>query len=263
MKLHLMYFSDASSSQAVSEADSENSNIAAEVSGEETQKKLTSEEEFEELIRGKFADAFNKRTKGIIDKRLGKLKGFEETVQVCAPLFESLSEKFPHIDKNDIGSLVGAYLEGEKSRADAEKQQKEKSELFSAAEEHIKKMAAKELSETLSRESSKLKEIYPSFDLQREYASSPELRSLLAAGVGLKRAFETVNLEKIMGSALRYAVTRAEKNAADALKNPTRVAESSLADRASSVKRTDVKNLTESEIMKILSEVSKGAKIIF
>lgn len=261
MELDLMFFSDGAENSSETAEFSENV-INAEVN-EGAEKETSPDEEFEELIKGKYADAFNKRTKSIIDKRFRKMKGFEETVLVCAPLLESISGDFPDIDKNDTKGLVDAFLEKKLRLTEAENRKKENSVLLKKAEEHIKKRAAEKVKEVLIEESKKLKEIYPSFDLQREYSSSPELRSLLAAGVGLRRAFETVNLEKIMGSALRYAVMKAEKNTADAMKNSARVTETSLAGRASSVKRTDVKNLTEKEIMKIISEVSKGAKITF
>lgn len=260
MELQLMFFSEApvNSSETAQFGESEE-NAESEAASEET----SPDEEFEELIRGKYSDAFNKRTKSIIDKRLRKMKGFEETVQVLTPLLESISADFPDIDKNDTKGLINAFLEKKSLQTQAENRKKENSVLFSKAEELVKKRAAEKVKAVLLEESEKLKEIYPSFDLNREYASSPELRSLLAAGVGLRRAFETVNLEKIMGTALRYAVMKAEKNTADAMKGSSRVSEASLQSGASSVKRTDVKNLTEKEIMRIISEVSKGAKISF
>ncbi|MBR3767926.1 MAG: hypothetical protein IKL10_06780 [Clostridia bacterium] len=257
MDMNLLHFSEGEG------VTSENTAIAEE--GQAAENEDTSpDEEFNELIKGKYADAFKKRTQSIIDKRFSKMKGYEKTALVCAPLIESLQSKFPDIEKADTEALVRAYLESEKNESKAEKTESEKpSPVLQAAQEHLKKRAAHALSLHLSEEEKKLREIYPSFDLQREYASSPELRSLLASGVGLRRAFETVNLEKIMGSALRYAVMKAGKSTADAMKAPGRVTENSLSDRASSIRRTDVKNLTEKEIMKIISEVSKGAKITF
>ena len=180
------------------------------------------DEEFEELIRGKYADAFNKRTKGIIDKRLRKFKDLEENAGVLSPLLESISADFPHIEKTDTRALVQAFLERKASLAQAENRKKENSALFIKAEEYIKQKAALRLKDVLLEESEKLRAIYPSFDLHREYASSPEFRSLLGAGVDLRRAFEAVNLEKIMGSAMRYAVMKAQKNTADAIKSTNR-----------------------------------------
>ena len=224
---------------------------------------LSSEEEFEELIKGKYADAFSKRTKGIIDKRFAKYKGYEKTALACTPLLEKMRGSFPDIDENDTEGLVNAFLmslENENKQASSDE---ESSELYKKAHSLARERAAEKAAAYLIEESERLRKVYPSFDLRREYSSSPELRQLLHAGVSLRRAFETVNLENIMGSVLRFAVMRAGKQAADSMKNPARTAENSLSDRASSASRTDVKNLTEKDIMRIMSQVSKGAKITF
>lgn len=218
-----------------------------------------SDEEFEELIKGKFKDAFRKRTQGIIEKRLGKYKSCENTIRVCAPLFERIAADFPHIAPEDTEGLVRAFLQ----REDETKKTDGQRVLLENVEEKLSLRAAERLRDRLAAESEGLKEIYPSFDLTREISSSPELTRLLAAGIPLRRAYECVNLDKIMGSALRYAVSRTAGNTAEALRSRTRIQENSLSDRASSVKRTDVKSLTERDIMRIISEVGKGAKITF
>lgn len=223
---------------------------------------LTAEEEFENLIKGKYSDAFKKRTQGIIDRRFAKMKGYENTAKVCLPLIERLAETYPHIDKNDTEALVQSFL-SEKKKSDAEN---EKQEAFGAVSEKIEKAlaekAAQKLSLYLREEADKLREIYPGFELSRELSSSPEMRRLLLSGVGLRRAYETVNLEKILASSMRYAAIKAGKSAADSVRS-SRVQENSLSGNAASVGRTDVKSLTEKDIMRILSEVSRGAKISF
>ncbi len=218
-----------------------------------------SDEEFEELISGKYREAFRKRTQGIIDRRFGKMKSYENTLRVCAPLFERISKDFPDIAPADTERLVNAFLERDKEALKAQGHR----EFMQGVEEKLKLRAAGELRDRLLRESEEMREIYPSFDLAGEISSSPELQRLLCAGVSLRRAYECVNLEKIMGSALRYAVSRTAGNTAEAMRSRTRIQENSLSDRASSVKRTDVKNLTERDIMRIISEVGKGAKITF
>lgn len=226
------------------------------------------EAEFEELIKGKYARAFSKRTQGIIDKRFAKFKGYERTAKACEPLLEMIGGKFPDIDASDHGKLVEAFLGSaygneEDKAATAEKTEKEPSPLLRAARVMLEKKAAREVAEYFDKEQEKLREIYPSFSLEKELSESEDFRRLLNSGVSLRRAFETVNLEKIMGQALKYAAMSAGKKTADAIKNSVRVSENPLRDTASSVQKTDVNSLTEKEIMKILSQVSKGAKITF
>lgn len=233
----------------------------------------TDDEAFEELIRGRYADAFRKRTQGIIDKRLRKMKAYEKTANACEPLLKKIGEQYPAIDGSDAAGLVAAFL-GDNGKAagneavnasevkTAENTDDNES-VVSAARRLLEQRAQENLSRYLNEEQIKLREIYPSFSLEEELRNSPEFRHLLSAGVSLRRAFETVNLEKIMGSALRYAVMSAGKKTAETMRNSKRVAENSLQNSASSVMHTDVNSLTGKDIMRILSEVSKGAKISF
>ena len=113
------------------------------------------------------------------------------------------------------------------------------------------------------KEAEEMKDTYPSFDLGKELKNG-DFRALLGAGVPLRRAYEAVNLEKILGAAMRYAAVNAGRKAAENLAKQTmRPQENGVLDRASSVKRTDVGSLTEKDIIRILGEVSRGAKISF
>lgn len=258
----LIFSSDAVSSENGSEAfDAQIEASEEALSEEKASEQDKAEEEFEELIRGKYKDAFNKRTKGIIDRRLKNVRSAENTLKEIEPLLTRLSEMFPDIAGSDTAGLVKSFLESEKKMPKEEKT--EPSPLLIRAESILKERAAQRLSQRLSEEEKKLREIYPAFDLHSEYTSSPEFRRLLHSGVDVRRAFETVNLERIMGSALKYAVMKAGKSTADAMLTSKRASESSLKGQASSVTRTDVKSLTEREIMSIISAVGRGEKISF
>ena len=112
-------------------------------------------------------------------------------------------------------------------------------------------------------ESEALRSLYPGFDLKQE-VRDPAFAELLRAGVGVRRAYEAAHLEQILGTALRYAAVTAGKKTADSVRSQAgRVQENSVLDRASSLPHRDVNNLTKADILKILDEVSRGAKIKF
>ena len=109
-----------------------------------------------------------------------------------------------------------------------------------------------------------LKALYPGFELKKELRENGEFSRLLQAGVSVRRAYEAANLEKILGEALRYAAVTAGKKTAESLQaQQGRVQENSVLDRAASLERRDVNGLTEGDILKILDQVSRGAKIKF
>ncbi len=247
MNLFLQMFSDG---EAVTEAPV-------------TENESTTETEFEELIKGKYADAFSKRVQGIIDKRFSKMKAMEKSLEDFAPLKEHLEAQFPGINKDDTSALVSAFLEGKIPAVTEKTENKVPSAFIESAERLLKIKAAERVRDTLLRDSSELRRLYPSFDLKRELSSSPEMCRLITAGVPLRRAYEAVNMEKIMGSVLNFAVMRAKLQTAESIKRNTRIQENSLSDRAASRKHTDVNNLTEAEIRKIIQDVGNGARVTF
>lgn len=130
--------------------------------------------------------------------------------------------------------------------------------------EQIKAAETEEVLAAWRREETAAREIYPSFSMSSELLNEPLFGVLLKNGVGVRQAYECVHLKEIIGSAVRYAVAETGRRAAGAKNgSAARPGENSVLDRASSVTRTDVKNLTEKDIMRILSDVSKGAKISF
>ena len=182
-------------------------------------------------------------------------------------LLEKRGRRYPEEAKSGEDAVIAAFLnESEPSSADTKKEEKapeKKGDAVGFVRAYLREKAEREVKEYFRSEEEKLREIYPSFSFENELKTSPEFRQLIKSGVSPRRAFETVNLEKIMGQALKYAVMSTGKRTADIMKNSARVSENSLLDTASSVKRTDVNNLTEKEIRRIISEVGKGAKITF
>ncbi len=162
--------------------------------------------------------------------------------------------------------------EGEKTASEAPQNEEKSAEMTetellkavkAAFEENEKYSRVNEVLGEWKKDAEELKRIYPGFE-PADALKTPGMEQLLTAGVPLRRAFETLNLEKIIGSAMRYASLNAGKRTADALlRHGSRPQENGSLDRASTVKRTDVKSLTEKDIIKILGEVSRGAKISF
>lgn len=182
-------------------------------------------------------------------------------------LLEKLGKRYPEEAEAGEDALISAFLNDEEQsssqKREDEKVSEKKVDAVGFVRAYLREKAQREVKEYFRSEEEKLREIYPSFSFENELKSSPEFRQLIKSGVSPRRAFETVNLEKIMGQALKYAVMSTGKRTADIMKNSARVSENSLLDTASSVKRTDVNNLTEKEIRRIISEVGKGAKITF
>ena len=114
------------------------------------------------------------------------------------------------------------------------------------------------------REAAALRELYPGFSLQAELRENGEFSRLLQAGVGVRRAFEAAHFDEILVSAVREAALQAGRQAAQAaLRQRDRVQESPVSARAAVSAAPDVNSLTRGDILRILGEVSRGARITF
>ena len=132
-----------------------------------------------------------------------------------------------------------------------------------ALEGRIKMTAAENVKQQLLRDAEALRGVYPGFDLKRELTRSPEMRTLLGAGVPLRTAFEVTNLERIVGSAMEYAARLSARQTADSITAAPRTAENALSHRAASVRHRSVHSLSEKDIRDILSDVQNGMKVRF
>lgn len=131
-------------------------------------------------------------------------------------------------------------------------------------DESLKNAEAESVLASWRREEQATREIYPSFSMKNELLNESVFGTLLKSGVGVRRAYECVHLEEIIGSAIRYAVADiGRKTALNSSRTQSRPGENSVLDRAASVARTDVNSLTDRDIKRILAEVSRGAKISF
>lgn len=237
----------------------------AEGNGENTsQEELTAEEEFEALIKGKFSKEFARRTQSIIDRRFAKAKNDEKQLRELMPLLDEISKAYPDTEPDNIPSLIRAVRENKtppktKNIPDLSRLK----EMKTLLEE---KRAAAEKQQIISdweKQAQELKEIYPDFELSKAVLKE-DFAQLLKAGMSVRKAYEAANIESILGSAMHYAAAIAGKKTAQSIRSSSaRVQENSVLDRAASKKSTNVNLLTEKDIMNILDEVKKGAKVIF
>ena len=241
-----------SSEEAVCEPTESENGEAADASGE-----------FEALIKGKYRDEYHRRVQSVIDKRFSKMKAMEGALRSYEPLIEHISAAFPHIDRQNTGELISAFLERQEAPTAAADNGKSTSAFIKALEDRIKMTAAQSMRDGLLRDADALRSIYPSFDLSRELSSSPAMKRLVISGVPLRQAFEVTHLEQIMGTALRYAAMKASRDTADILQGSQRTMENSLSHRATATGHRNVNNLTEKDIREILTAVGNGEKVVF
>ena len=113
------------------------------------------------------------------------------------------------------------------------------------------------------QEGEQLKQIYPSFDLRTE-SKNPEFGQLLASGVSVKTAYEVIHKDELISGAMQFASREAEKRVANAvIAGQRRPTEGAASNRAPSLRKTDVSQLTRADREEIDRRVARGEKIRF
>lgn len=112
-------------------------------------------------------------------------------------------------------------------------------------------------------EAEKAKQVYPSFDLDREF-EDPVFRRLLSAGVPVISAYELIHRDEVNSLLIEKAVRQAEKRIASAVSSGNRVPdENGSRPSAAAVSTVDPRNLTKEERKSIREKVRRGESVYF
>lgn len=219
------------------------------------------DEEFEQLISGKFKEQFHRRTQEIIDKRFKETKLLEDYKNSVSENVNKLLEKYG-LEAGEEEKLFDALINS-KDEGDALT-----SEIATAndgaieAEERKKRLAGK--AKLWVEESKSLKELYPEFDLRNELKNNELFAQLLLAGAPLRASFETSHKDEILSGAMNYAATKAREQVVKNIETKgRRPLENGISSESAVVTSVDVNSLSSKDILKILKQVENGAHIKF
>ncbi len=258
------------------EKQDENTADSGELSKDGKNAEENSEKEFEELIKGKFKGAFQKRTQGIINERFKAGKETEEKLSLAldalAPLFDRYGIADGNIEalrdavKGDTGIFSKRALEKgmetEEYRdsfyADRERAQQETNEEFER-----KQRAAEELYQDWQKQATEIKKTYPAFKLQEAFKNE-KFRQMAMSGDTLIDAYRASHFDEITAGLVAAATKRAAKNAVDSMQgNVNRPPEGGMSSAPGAVTKKDVSRLSDADIFDIIKRVGRGEKITF
>ncbi len=216
------------------------------------------EDEFSELINGRFKEQFTKKTQAIIDKRFKETKELESFRDRVSPFIQKAMNKYG-LNPGEEEKLVD-YLEGTEENSFTE----------SVSEEEI---GERELSRAEKlrgrigswiRESNEIKETYPDFDLRNEIKENKLFSQLLLGGAPVKAAYETVHRDEILSGAMAYTAGKVREQVVRGIEaKGRRPVENGVSSESAVVTAVDVNSLTSQDILKILKQVENGANIKF
>lgn len=213
---------------------------------------VTAENEFAELINGKFKEQFTKKTQAIIDKRFKQTKELEDYKQRVSPAVQRLMEKYGFSPGEE--DKLSSALEAEQKNAVREEQKR-------TGFNHRK------LAEKVSgwvKQGEELKENFPDFDIRRELGENKVFGKLLMCGVPVKTAYEAIHKDEILSGAMAYTAGKVREQVVKGIEaKGRRPVENGVSSESAVVTSVDVNSLTSQDILKILKQVENGANVRF
>lgn len=206
------------------------------------------EEEFGKLIKGKYKDAYAKRTQSMINRRFREVKELENIRSLAA---DALGVE----DTTDaVTSALARSREHKEERGarDARAGRDVPREALGVVTEYERMMA----------EAAEVKKIYPSFDAARE-AENPLFAKLVADGVDMKSAYEALHHDSIVEGAMMLAARRVADAARRAQVQSPRPGEGASSPSPAVDPRLDVRSMSADDVRRILKRAEMGEKIRF
>lgn len=221
------------------------------------------EEEFSQLISGKFKDQFTKKTQAIIDRRFKQTKELEAYKSKISPVIGKLLQTYG-LQEGQEDMLFEAM-----SSVDTEKAPS--GEEVPTVEEAPVQQEAPSVQDVLKgkigswiKESEEFKQQVPQFDLRQELRGNPLFSKMLMSGVPLSVAYETVHRDEFLSGAMQYTAEAVRKQMAQSIEaKGRRPVENGISGESAVVATVDVNSLTSQDILKILKQVENGASISF
>lgn len=238
---------------------------------------------FENDIKGKYKEHFDKRVQNIINKRFKETKELEDRVKQAEqlnPVLDVLASKYG-VDVHDTEALVKAvqdddsYYEDEALKRgltvsqykQMQQLERENATYRKEREERQKNEEINAIYGRLNQQSEELRATYPSFNLEQELAGEQgkQFRDLLKVGVDVRTAYEVIHKDEIIGGAMQYTAQQvAQKTVNDIRARGNRPQENGNARKgAITIRKSDPSTLTRKDREEISRRVMRGERIVW
>ena len=240
--------------------------------------------EFEALIKGKYKQPFNDRTKDIIGKRMKNANDSTEKLGKLAPALEILCKHYG-CNPDDYEALVKAidaddkFLEDEAFENDVpvevqrrmREMQRENDRVRQSEAALLKEKAERERRDDFNKrmnarfeEGEALKQLYPNFDFDTEMQNQLFFDMMCIPGLSVRDAYETIHRDEIIPGLMAKAAQEAQQKLSNSIAaNGARPNENGTSSQGAALNGVDVSRLTPKEIDDINARVMRGERISF
>lgn len=283
LRMNLQLFAEGGA-----EGTGETGEVAASQTGENpaqgtepsSEAQAITEEQFKELMNGQFKSVVNKHTEGIVKNRLKGTKAQLARYEALNPTLELLAQRYgTTTDNPDFAAILNKATEEDDAffAEEAEKRgvsvdtmrQISKMERDNAAMQRMiaeqeNQRKADELLNGWIQDAEKLKEVYPSFDLQSELENPDFVELMRLPIMDLQSAYEFIHKNELQAAKSEVIAQQMEQKIANKVASNQRLpVENGVAATSAATAQRDVRSLTRADRERINLEIAAGKKISF
>ena len=230
--------------------------------------------EFERLVTTDYKDIYAERTQRLIDNRFREAKAMQSQLEKAQPILDRVMERYGVYDTDELLKAIDedeSYYEQEAAEKGLtveqlkafKRMERENENLRRAAEERHREEQAQKVYGEWMQQAEKVKEIYPSFDLNAE-CENPEFVGLLQNHIDVKTAYEVLHRDEIMGGVMAYTAQQVKQQTVrDIQARGLRPSENGVDDSPAVVTKMDVKNMTRAQREELEKRALRGERITF
>lgn len=233
---------------------------------------------FDNMIKkgGEYAEAFNKRTQDIINKRFKETKGLEEKLASQNTIMQTLATKYG-VNASDIEGLTkaleddtsmweeAAFKEGlsvEQYRNKLALEQ-ENARLKAAQEQIEADQGATKIYNQWLEDAEAVKQKYGvDFDFATEL-ENPQFTDLLGAGVQFEAAYKAVHIDEMLNGAMAQTAEKVSEALVNKVASRAqRPSENGIQSSSSRTFKSDPNKFTDADMAEIARRVEAGERIV-
>ena len=253
--------------------------------GTEEQQAAPAEDEWDTLIKGKYKDQFGKAVSDAVNKRFKNQKNLQGQIDAIDPLVRAVAQQYGvNADNNGnipIDVLMDKFMNDnalyEKEAFERGMSVEDLKQLKALERENAQLKRATQYTEeqrewdALMQQGEELKQMYPSFDMDNEMLN-PEFGKSLAFFKNsnmypdpVRRAYELVHRDEIMGGAMQYAVQQTQQKISNSIQSGmARPQENGTSQNAAGAPTAlDPSKLSKEQIEDIKRRAARGERITF
>lgn len=250
---------------------------AAGQENEQTPEQLA--EEFHELTKGKYKDAYDKdfqqRFQKLFDQRFKGVKADQERLSSYQPIIDTLSARYGITD-GDMGKLSQAIDSDQSLWEEAaeeagltveqyrrvQRMEMENQRLKAAQRETIQHQMAQQQMQVWQGQIQQVQQFYPDFNLEAEM-QNPAFQAMLRAGASIQNAYEATHIDQIKAALAQQTAKSTEKKVTDNIRKKGMRPQEVGGAQPGVPLNADLKNSTAKQRAEWAARAERGEQITF